>query len=310
MWLCLVLLAVLVVGWFVRGSMAASTVNEMYQLRWPTFIVDDDDGLQFDTDEVFADFEKMLLVDELTGLSSLRVYELRRSAGTWEVREEVASRQAWLADAERERARLVLGSRRFTETAIAELRLAPTWQPIKSHSLGAELEAAYQRFARSYKPVTWRVLRVEAAIQAKQARRAQELALRTQATPSRAPNEPLGLRVGQTPPAPTFEPHENVCGNCKLWRPHSLDAQKGWVGECRVQPQRGLFAPSASTCGVFASRVGVVEVGYNTIREFKCPSCDFQTDPSRHAWGTLSETGACPSCKVASVQSQGWALPR
>lgn len=55
-------------------------------------------------------------------------------------------------------------------------------------------------------------------------------------------------------PVPTFEPHERVCGNCKLWRPHSLDAQKGWVGECRVQPQRSLFPPSAPICNAFAPR--------------------------------------------------------
>ncbi len=53
---------------------------------------------------------------------------------------------------------------------------------------------------------------------------------------------------------PTFEPHEKVCGNCKLWRPHSLDAVKGWVGECRVQPTRGLFPPSAPLCNAFVPR--------------------------------------------------------
>lgn len=58
----------------------------------------------------------------------------------------------------------------------------------------------------------------------------------------------------QQPPVPTFEPHEKVCGNCKLWRPHSLDAVKGWVGECRVQPQRSLFPPSAPICNAFAPR--------------------------------------------------------
>ena len=53
---------------------------------------------------------------------------------------------------------------------------------------------------------------------------------------------------------PTFEPHEKVCGNCKLWRAHSIDASKGWVGTCRVQANRGLFPPSAPICDVFAAR--------------------------------------------------------
>src|SRR4051812_17155087 len=53
---------------------------------------------------------------------------------------------------------------------------------------------------------------------------------------------------------PTFEPHERVCGNCKLWRAHSLDQAKGWVGNCRVQPNRGLFKPSAPLCDAFVAR--------------------------------------------------------
>ena len=53
---------------------------------------------------------------------------------------------------------------------------------------------------------------------------------------------------------PTFQPHERVCGNCKLWRAHSLDQTKGWVGNCRVQPNRGLFKPSAPLCDAFVGR--------------------------------------------------------
>ncbi len=56
------------------------------------------------------------------------------------------------------------------------------------------------------------------------------------------------------PSLPTFEPHERVCGNCKLWRAHSLDDVKGWVGSCRVQPNRGLFKPSAPLCDAFVAR--------------------------------------------------------
>lgn len=56
------------------------------------------------------------------------------------------------------------------------------------------------------------------------------------------------------PPLPTFQPHERVCGNCKLWRAHSLDPSKGWVGSCRLQPNRGLFVPSAPLCDAFVAR--------------------------------------------------------
>jgi hypothetical protein len=52
---------------------------------------------------------------------------------------------------------------------------------------------------------------------------------------------------------PQFEPHQKVCGNCKLWRIHSIDA-RGWVGECRVQANRGLFPGSAPICNSFAAR--------------------------------------------------------
>lgn len=57
-------------------------------------------------------------------------------------------------------------------------------------------------------------------------------------------------------PLPVFAPHEKVCGNCKLWSPHSIDAVRGWVGPCRVQANRGLFPPSAPICDVFASKHG------------------------------------------------------
>lgn len=69
----------------------------------------------------------------------------------------------------------------------------------------------------------------------------------------------------EQPPVPTFEPHEKVCGNCKLWRPHSLDAQKGWVGECRVQPQRSLFPPSAPICNAFAARGEAVRAAQEAV---------------------------------------------
>lgn len=58
-------------------------------------------------------------------------------------------------------------------------------------------------------------------------------------------------------PVPRFEPHQRVCGNCLLWRAHSIDVTRGWVGNCRLQANRGLFPPSAPICDTFAARGGV-----------------------------------------------------
>lgn len=52
---------------------------------------------------------------------------------------------------------------------------------------------------------------------------------------------------------PVFAAGEKVCGNCKLWSAHSTDA-RGWVGPCRLQPQRGLFPPSAPVCDAFVAK--------------------------------------------------------
>ncbi|MBL8912960.1 MAG: hypothetical protein JNM17_19860 [Archangium sp.] len=60
--------------------------------------------------------------------------------------------------------------------------------------------------------------------------------------------------VVNAPPLPTFEPDARVCGNCKLWRANQLDEKRGWVGNCRVQPNRGLFPPSAPLCDAFSPR--------------------------------------------------------
>ncbi len=63
----------------------------------------------------------------------------------------------------------------------------------------------------------------------------------------------------QAPVLPTFAPHEKVCGNCVLWRAHSLDEAKGWLGSCRMQANRGLFPPTAPLCDAFAPRGALVE---------------------------------------------------
>jgi hypothetical protein len=63
----------------------------------------------------------------------------------------------------------------------------------------------------------------------------------------------------EQPAVPTFPPDARVCGNCKLWTAHSVDA-RGWVGPCRVQPNRGLFPPSAPICDAFVARGSVTVV--------------------------------------------------
>jgi hypothetical protein len=45
-----------------------------------------------------------------------------------------------------------------------------------------------------------------------------------------------------------------ACGNCRIWRAIAKDASGGWLGDCRVQPQRGQFPPTAPICGSFLSR--------------------------------------------------------
>ncbi|MBX7098794.1 MAG: high-potential iron-sulfur protein [Myxococcaceae bacterium] len=61
------------------------------------------------------------------------------------------------------------------------------------------------------------------------------------------------------PPLPVFGPGEQVCGNCKLWSPISHEPAKGWVGPCRLQPQRNLFPGTAPICDGFKARGQKVE---------------------------------------------------
>ena len=69
-----------------------------------------------------------------------------------------------------------------------------------------------------------------------------------------------------TPPTlPVFGPQERVCGNCKLWAAHSVD-HRGWVGLCRLQPERGLFPPSAPLCNKFTLRGVPAKVAGETLR--------------------------------------------
>jgi hypothetical protein len=64
----------------------------------------------------------------------------------------------------------------------------------------------------------------------------------------------LPVEAQDVPAPPSFAPGERVCGNCKLWRAHSVEAGRGWVGTCRLQPGRGLFPPSAPWCDAFVAR--------------------------------------------------------
>ncbi len=59
-----------------------------------------------------------------------------------------------------------------------------------------------------------------------------------------------------TPPLPVFASESQVCGACKLWSPYSVDQARGWVGPCRLQPQRGLFPPTAPICNAFSPKGG------------------------------------------------------
>ncbi len=68
-----------------------------------------------------------------------------------------------------------------------------------------------------------------------------------------------------SPPMPTFAPEEKVCGNCKLWAAHSVD-HRGWVGVCRLQPERGLFPPSAPLCNKFLPRGMAAKVAEESAR--------------------------------------------
>ncbi len=52
----------------------------------------------------------------------------------------------------------------------------------------------------------------------------------------------------------TLPKDARACGNCRLWRPHSRNDQRVWVGNCRVMPGRGLFPPEAPPCSSFLPR--------------------------------------------------------
>jgi len=63
-----------------------------------------------------------------------------------------------------------------------------------------------------------------------------------------------------TPPLPVFGADARVCGACRLWSPYAVEQVRGWVGPCRLQPQRGLFPPTAPICNAFSAKGGTVPV--------------------------------------------------
>lgn len=70
----------------------------------------------------------------------------------------------------------------------------------------------------------------------------------------------------QLPPLPVFQPGESACGNCKLWRAHSVD-HRGWVGPCRIQTSRGMFPGTAPICDAFIARGGVTVQAPEPVRK-------------------------------------------
>jgi hypothetical protein len=60
------------------------------------------------------------------------------------------------------------------------------------------------------------------------------------------------------PPLPAFSQDSKVCGACRLWSPFAFEEVRGWVGPCRLQPQRGLFPPTAPICNAFSAKGGVI----------------------------------------------------
>jgi hypothetical protein len=64
--------------------------------------------------------------------------------------------------------------------------------------------------------------------------------------------------VDTAPPLPVFGKETKVCGACRLWSPYAVDEVRGWVGPCRLQPQRGLFPPTAPICNAFSPKGGAV----------------------------------------------------
>lgn len=110
-----------------------------------------------------------------------------------------------------------------------------------------------------------------------------------------AETPPLQPAPDAAPPVPTFEPHEKVCGNCKLWRAHSLDPVRGWVGDCRLQPQRSLFPPSAPLCNAFAPRGEAAKVAHDAQHSSRPKALKSIAPLVRSASGSSRPTAVGPT---------------
>lgn len=250
---CLALLGLLVVAWLFYGMVTADKFQEMQQLRWPTLAIDGE-GDDFGANEILVDFETMLFFHESSywphGGGPARVYELRRvSSGQWEARENASSRELYLGFAV-EVSALRNWYPKPTPAELDRLRLAPTWKPIESHSLAAKLEASYQRFVRSYRPVP-------------------------------SANSPFEMAVRAA--AERARTKVDEAASAEQAQPTTRSLPMGSRGGVRVE---------------------------DTAPPFKCPSCGFETAPSRSSWARLRETGACPSCSEVSAASRKWLKPR
>src|SRR5450631_2340633 len=90
------------------------------------------------------------------------------------------------------------------------------------------------------------------------------------------------------PPIPVFASDAKVCGTCRLWSPYQVDERRGWVGPCRLQPQRGLFPPTAPICNGFSPRGGATPSRASTESQERGPFRSVTAVPPRRLGAELS----------------------
>jgi hypothetical protein len=91
-----------------------------------------------------------------------------------------------------------------------------------------------------------------------------------------------------SPPIPVFSSEARVCGNCRLWSPYQVDETRGWVGPCRLQPQRGLFPPTAPICNAYAPKSGTAPLRAPTEARVRAPVRTVTAVPPRRMGAELS----------------------
>lgn len=143
-----ILVAGLVLAWWIWSNNKQREYAELYSLRFPTLYQKPDDFETGDTldAKVWADLEKMILIYEVSDFSFhiTRISDLRRLDGPkWEVRERFES---WKRNRKYDES-----NRHLDESQRRELVEGPTWKPADY----ATLEVSYQRFIARYRPTTW-----------------------------------------------------------------------------------------------------------------------------------------------------------